>query len=402
MNRRLIGVVGTTDVHSHLGNATSLAAVLAAKRPDFLVVDSGDFFEGTGYYRAGEGELETRFLRQLYDAVVPGNHGYHHYRMPDLKPLVVCCNVLTSEGASAWRPVQTHQISGRTVAVTGVISPSAWTCIPVEERKGHHVVDPVKALKKLITSTAADEWVVLSHSGFEHDLELTVALEDLHGVVFAGHCHSARTGPTQAGFALVLKGPELGAGYASARLESDGWRCLTGRFPHDLTTDPRWPTELTTLLADIATIRSQSPVVAQVTSRYRGTVPERGTLTRRLTQEAHRRTGHTVLLNQTSLRPAPLSLDVTEWDLVELDPFDNVLVLADLAEPFTSISADRLVSDVGHLEITPPLPTLSPNQVVTTEYLATTHLRARDTTPTALRLRDLLIHEMTTPPGGTR
>ena len=52
MTRRLIGVVGRATVHAHLDYAASRAAGLTAKRPDLLVVDAGDIFEGTGYYRA--------------------------------------------------------------------------------------------------------------------------------------------------------------------------------------------------------------------------------------------------------------------------------------------------------------------------------------------------------------
>lgn len=400
--RRLIGVVGTTDVHSHLGNAAAMAAVLFARRPDFLVVDSGDFFEGTGYYRASEGSLETRFLRLLYDAVVPGNHGYQHYRTPDLGPLVVCCNVVLSDNNPAWQSVQVHQVSGRTVAITGIISPAAWACVPAEERRGHHVIDPGKALRKLIASTRADEWVILSHSGFEHDLALAEGLPELAGVVFAGHCHSPQTGPIRAGSALVLKGSELGTGYASARLEQDGWRCLNGRILHDLHPDPRWPDDLINLVADIEAVRSGSRVLAPITPHYQERVPERRSLAHCLAQETHRRTGHAVLLNQTALRPSRVGLDLTEWDLAELDPFDNVFVLADLPEPLTPELLGRLVADVDHVEIAPRLPTHPPNQVVTTKYLATTHLHAQATTPIGLRLRDLLINEMTTHPGDPR
>ncbi|MEC3891827.1 metallophosphoesterase [Nocardiopsis sp. LDBS1602] len=404
MTRDLIGVVGTTDVHSHLSNAPTLAAALTARRSNYLVVDSGDIFEGTGYYQAGAGQFEARLLTLLYDAIVPGNHGYRHYRTPELESLVVCANVITTDSTPVWEPVQVHRISGRTVAVTGIISPSAWACVPADEREGHQVLDPADTLRDLAASTPADEWVILSHSGFEADLALMNELPEVVGVVFAGHCHSTHSGPTNAGSSLVVKGPELGEGYAVARLEENGWRCLTDRLPLPSSApvaDPQ-PGELARLLTDIEAVRAESHVVAVTASCYRGAVPDRGELTHRIGQEAHRRTGHVVLLNETALRSARVGPELTVWDLAELDPFDNHLVSAELPQPLTTDMVGDLVANVGPVNIAPRLPTPAPNQVVTTGYLATTHLRAQTTTPTGLSVRDLLIHEMTAPPGGTR
>ncbi|WP_435108847.1 metallophosphoesterase [Nocardiopsis synnemataformans] len=400
--RTLAGVVATTDLHSHLDNAASLVDTLWAKRSTHLVVDSGDMFEGTGYYRARGGNLETQLLRHLYDAVVPGNHGYRHYRSRELAPLVVCCNITSSTGTPVWAPVQLRRIGGRRVAVTGIMSASAWSCVPAAERRGHQLIDPAPALHRLIRSVDATEWVVLSHSGFEHDQGLAARLPALRGVVFAGHCHSALIGPTRAGQAVVVKGAEHGAGFAAARLEPTGWRFLRGLFPITEPDVAELPLELTSLLDDIRSVRTTSRTIAPTTATYRHAVPHRTQLTERLARHAHHRTRLPVLLNETALRPARVGAHLSEWDLAELDPFDNHLVSAHLPEPLTAGTLDRLIGDVGPLAVVPAVASPTLAQVVTTAYLATTHLDARSTTPTGVCLRDLLIREMTTPSGEAR
>ena len=56
--RNLRQIVATTDVHSSFHNATPFLTHLHALRPTSLIVDCGDFFEGSGYYRLGRDTLE--------------------------------------------------------------------------------------------------------------------------------------------------------------------------------------------------------------------------------------------------------------------------------------------------------------------------------------------------------
>ncbi|WP_405775668.1 metallophosphoesterase [Streptomyces sp. NBC_01538] len=82
--RRLSSTLATTDLHSSLDQATTLAAHLSRARPTTLVVDSGDFFEGT-HYLATRGRIEQRILTEFYDVIAPGNHGWSHYTSPGLR-----------------------------------------------------------------------------------------------------------------------------------------------------------------------------------------------------------------------------------------------------------------------------------------------------------------------------
>ncbi len=206
--RRFRRIVATTDVHSAFDDAVPMLARLHAARRDSFVVDCGDFFEGTGYYRLGQGRIEQDVLVRLYDAVVPGNHGWVHHFEPGLHDITVCANAIDDEtGEPLFRPIRLVRVGSRRVAVTGIIGQQAFNAIPADQRAGHRVSEPVRALRELMLAHhhQADSWVVLSHSGFDEDLKLAAACPFLD-VVFAGHCHSERPEPVPVGDTLVLKG----------------------------------------------------------------------------------------------------------------------------------------------------------------------------------------------------
>lgn len=93
-SRTIQRILATTDVHSSLGADASFLGHLHEARSDSLLVECGDFFEGTGYYQLGQGELERDVLLGLYDVIAPGNHGWTHYFEPALHQRTVCANTV--------------------------------------------------------------------------------------------------------------------------------------------------------------------------------------------------------------------------------------------------------------------------------------------------------------------
>lgn len=218
--RALRGIMATTDVHSALDNAGPFLTELHRLRQHALIVDSGDFFEGSGYYRLAQGAIERDLLLRSYDVLAPGNHGWTHHFEPDLHRLSVCANAVDARSGNAlFRRLRTVNIGARRVAITAVIGRQAFNSIPARQRTGQAVTDPVQSLRELMLAHhhEVDDWIVLSHSGFDEDLKLAAACPFLD-VIFAGHCHSEQYGPVRVGDAIILKGRELASGYAySAR-----------------------------------------------------------------------------------------------------------------------------------------------------------------------------------------
>ncbi|MFI0717509.1 metallophosphoesterase [Streptomyces sp. NPDC021224] len=395
MTRRLRRVLATTDFHSAFDDAGPLLTYLSTARPDTLVMDSGDFFEGTGYYRLGGGTLERSALLGLYDVIAPGNHGWRHYFESDLHRITVCANAYDDEGRRLFRQVDVRRVGDRTTAVTGVIGPQAFNAVPYAQRVGQRVTDPARALHELrLAHREVDSWIVLSHSGFEEDLRLADACPFVD-VIFAGHCHGPWYGPVRVGGTSVVKGYELGAGYASAEPSEHGWRAQVSRFPE---TGSPFPAKLGALHTQIvAAARQLAVTLGAVRPPYRHTTLDRRALltdvVNRLCTDA---TADAVLLNETALRTTRLGDVLSRGGLLTFEPFGNQLVRAVVPPDFQQ-SPDALVAHLtayaGPIVAAPhPFPRRV-RSVLTTGYLADVLATPAETT--GLPLAQAVRHALT-------
>ncbi|WP_371791244.1 metallophosphoesterase [Streptomyces sp. NBC_01471] len=398
MNRQLRQIIATTDVHSAFDSATPMLTYLHAARPDSLIVDCGDFFEGSGYYHLGKGRIEREALTTLYDLIAPGNHGWPHYFEPQLQQMTVCANTSDDSGNPLFDRVRIQDIGGRRVAITAVMGPQAFHTIPVGQRADHRVSNPAQALREVMLEHhhRADAWIVLSHSGFKEDLKLAAACP-FADVVFAGHCHSDTLGPVHVGDTLVVKGRELGVGYAAAEPVGSGWAARTCAFP-DASATPR---HLTALLDEIATVGQQlrSPL-GTLDEPFRNAPLDRRWLLEEIASRLHCGLGaDAVVLNETALRSVELGTTLTVGNLLAIEPFGNQLVHAFLPEQHAQDHdklLDRLTERVGPLIVAPaPLPSAI-RTVLTTDYLADTCLGGR-THPAGIRLGQAVRHVLTAP-----
>ncbi|GHH08815.1 metallophosphoesterase [Streptomyces rubradiris] len=399
--RNLRQIVATTDVHSAFDNAAPFLTHLHALRRTSLIVDCGDFFEGSGYYRLARGVIEREILLGLYDVLAPGNHGWPHHFEPDLHQRTVCANAVgANTGDALFRRLYIATIDGRRVGVTAVIGRQAFRSIPATQRAGHCVTDPLQALDEVILAHhhEVDSWVLLSHSGFAEDREIAAACPFLD-VVFAGHCHSDQYGPVRVDGTLVVKGQELAGGYAIAMPVGTGWGADTTSFPDRATSVI--PTKLADLRSRIEDVKQQlADVLGPISPAYRHQALDRRSLLLDLT--ARLRTGlgaDAVILNETALRAVLLGGNLTQGDLLSIEPFGNQLVHAHVPDPARSDLPgwlSQLTTQTGPLVTAPdPLPD-SVTTVLTTDYLADTYLGER-THEAGLRLDQAVQHVLTAP-----
>lgn len=175
------------------------------------------------------------------------------------------------------------------------------------------------------------------------------------------------------GATTVLKGHELGTGYASAEPSGQGWTARVSRFP--AADSSRLSSELRSLQGQIAaTARELSTPLARVAARYRHTALDRQALLAdvagRLRASA---TADAVLLNETALRTTRLGDVLTRGDLLAVEPFRNQLVRA-VAPPDLQHSPDALTAHLtayaGPMVAAPLPPPPHVRTVLTTGYLA--------------------------------
>ncbi|MGH3773897.1 MAG: hypothetical protein ACRDRW_21320 [Pseudonocardiaceae bacterium] len=199
-------------------------------------------------------------------------------------------------------------------------------------------------------------------------------------VIFSGHCHSPESGPVTVGRVIVVKGPELAGGYATARPDGHQWRAnATAFLSADTQAAP--PDGLRPVLDQIAGLRGvlDEPVGA-LAGRFAGRTPPRRELLSHLARAAREMTGADVAaFNQTCLRETTLGPVLHVGDLMTLEPFGNTLIRMQATDPTALV--EHLIVAAGPLVCDPqPLPGPHPGRagtVVTTAYLAATHLDGR-------------------------
>lgn len=176
------------------------------KNPKLLLLDSGDFSQGSPYYTLFKGDVEVGLMNQMkYDAGTIGNHEFD-YGLENMARLfkmcnfpIVCCNydftgtpvegtvkpyvVIKRDGVK-------YGIFGLSPELEGLVSTPNWVGVkyldPVE--KANEVVDILRNKEKV------DVVICLSHLGW--DMKPLVDDEQLisgiHGVdiVLGGHSHT--------------------------------------------------------------------------------------------------------------------------------------------------------------------------------------------------------------------
>ncbi|MEV7928561.1 metallophosphoesterase [Kitasatospora sp. NPDC088779] len=364
----LDAVIATTDVHSALGAFFSAVPHLHRSRSASLVVDCGDFFHGPAY-AVTAGDVERRTLTALYDVLAVGNHGYDHHLVEPLRGLTVCANVRLTSGDLLFRPVHVAVVAGRRVGVTGVIGERAFASVPNAQRAGHRWCDPAQALRRVHEEYQGqvDSWILLSHSGFAADLELTEQLPFLD-VVFAGHCHSASYGPERAGRAVVVKGPERGRGFARAVWTGDGWDAESCVFPPQ---SGEVPDEVAPLLDDAAAVlqRLQAPL-GPVDGRWLSRPLEAPVVAQAVAEAVAAVSGAAVAVNESAFRPVELGPVLRLHDVVHLAPYGNELLLVDADPVGVRLLMERAVAATPSAAVAAPAGSQT-GGVVVTDYLAT-------------------------------
>lgn len=221
LNAQHLTIIHTNDTHSHidplrsgadagLGGVIERAAYidsvrLADGRRHTLLVDAGDFSQGSSYFTMMHGDLEIALLNAMrYDVVCLGNHEFDNgleelsRRLRDLRCPAVCANYAFS-GSDLSRQVKPYVIirrGGYKIGVIGLLT----DLTRVVER---HIADKIQYLDPVeVTNRYADYLknvkhcdlvICLSHLGYEKsaftDIDLVEGTRNVD-IVIGGHSHT--------------------------------------------------------------------------------------------------------------------------------------------------------------------------------------------------------------------
>ncbi|MGM9987809.1 MAG: bifunctional metallophosphatase/5'-nucleotidase [Bacillaceae bacterium] len=215
-------IMHTNDTHATLDNIARRATAIETVRkqkPNSLLLDAGDVFSGTLYFNVYEGQADLEFMNMLgYDAMTFGNHEFDkgtkvladfvkNTNFPmlsanidfssndDLKGYVKDKVNTKKEGGAIYSSM-IREINGEKVGVFGLTTEdTAFLSSAGESVKFENVTKKAQATVDQLESQGVNKIIALTHLGYENDIELAKAVDEID-VVVGGHTHTKVDIPT--------------------------------------------------------------------------------------------------------------------------------------------------------------------------------------------------------------
>lgn len=183
---------------------------LREEHKDLLLLDCGDFSQGSVYYNLYKGEVEVKLMNEMgYDACTIGNHEFDNglENMAKLFRLakfpVVCCNYdFTGTPVEGLvKPYIVKECAGVRVGILGV-SPKMDGLVAAANIGNTRYIDPAEAAQPVIDRLRGEEHcdvvICLSHLGKGTDPEMDPTfISRTRGidVLLGGHTHTYQEVP---------------------------------------------------------------------------------------------------------------------------------------------------------------------------------------------------------------
>ncbi len=210
-------VLHTNDVHGAVAKYAKVAALKAdfeAKGADVILVDAGDFSQGTVYVSLSKGASAVELMNATgYDYATLGNHEFD-YGYPQLAANLekadfdmLCCNIFDAMGNYLFFPgaIVENEAADLTIGFVGVNTPESQTKANPALIKGlswkfeDAMYEEVsEAADGLISQAGADVVIALTHLGVDSESEPNRSADlmaHVTGVDFCidGHSHTVMT-----------------------------------------------------------------------------------------------------------------------------------------------------------------------------------------------------------------
>ena len=177
-----------------------------AKNPDLLLIDSGDFSQGSPFYTMFKGDVEVGLMNLMgYDAVTIGNHEFdfgleNMARIFKMAKFPVVCANYDFTGTCVEGLVKPYVIIKRNGLKIGLfgLSPQLEGLVDLSKCKGVTYLDPVEVGNRVAAELKYDKKcdvvICVSHLGWLRpdemgDQKLLASSKDID-LVLGGHSHS--------------------------------------------------------------------------------------------------------------------------------------------------------------------------------------------------------------------
>lgn len=228
-NENKLVILHTNDTHSQiepfgeqagdnkgkagLARRTTLIKEIRKQYPNVLLLDAGDFIQGTPYFNMFGGELEVKAMNQLgYDVVTLGNHEFDNgveflsKMLQNAKFDIVSANYDVSNTVlkNQIKPYVIKNINGIKVGIIGLnVRPNGL--ISDKNFEGIRFLNPIDEVNRYAKILKEDEKVdlviALSHLGYQSDSQFSdkkVAAGSRNvDIIIGGHSHTYLPEPVE-------------------------------------------------------------------------------------------------------------------------------------------------------------------------------------------------------------
>ncbi len=196
------GVETSVSVGGYARYVTKLNE-LKENKPNSLILNAGDVFQGTLYYSLFKGEADAAVMNLIsWDAYALGNHEFDDsdeglksfLDMLDEDISVISANVVPQAGnilEGYWQPYVIKEVNGEKVGIIGIdiVGKTKNSSNPSDEITFFNETETAQKYIDELTSLGVDKIVLLTHQGFSNDITMAQNLTGVD-VIVGGDSHT--------------------------------------------------------------------------------------------------------------------------------------------------------------------------------------------------------------------
>jgi 5'-nucleotidase/UDP-sugar diphosphatase len=200
---------GSINLEGGIAYLASRLKQLRQKRPSLLLA-AGDMIQGDNWANLFQGASVIELMNAMgFDAMVVGNHEFDFgqevlkKRIAEANFPVLGANV---EGFPSLKPFIIKEVGGVKIAIIGIITPETAASTHPKNIVGLTFLPPEPIVKKYLAElkTQVDLVLVLSHQGYQADLELAQRVPGIDLIV-GGHSHTRLNQPIKVDGTIIVQ-----------------------------------------------------------------------------------------------------------------------------------------------------------------------------------------------------
>ena len=305
-----------------------------------LILDSGDYSQGSIYYRIYFGKASARLLPYAkYDAIALGNHefdnGEHVLKniVKKSKTQYISSNVHFKNAylKNAVKPYIIKEIDGERYLIIGATTSSLAN---LSNTSYVTVTNPIDEIKNIINKVPYDYLIILSHCGLDEDKKIAKAIPEID-LILGGHNHYFFNTPTYVNNTPIVQDGEFGARVGIIKFDKKLKHYMYKNITPELQSNKKIDEEIKQLDNHLKTVTEKIVAKTDITligNQYsiEHTQTNLGKLVLISMSKAFSEYDG-VITNAGSIRiNRNLKGNITYADVLETLPFDNNIVLVEI------------------------------------------------------------------------